>query len=104
MRRLFQTSLASLFLCTLAGCGGDGGVVGETNSGFTVAGGVAQKGPLLKGSHVWIDELNPLTYAPSGYTYDLLTKDNQGRFDSSAINFTRQHIQTFAEGYYFVAP
>ncbi len=92
--------LAAITL-VLAGCGGGGEVVNQTSTGFTVEGGVAQKGALLKGSHVWIDELNPFTYAPTGFTYDLLTKDNQGRFDSSAINFTRQHIQTFAEGYYF---
>lgn len=102
MRRYVQNALLGLSVCILAACGGgEGGVVSQTSTGFSVEGGVAQKGALLKGSHVWIDELNPLTYAPAGYTYDLLTKDNAGRFDSSAINFTRQHIQTFAEGYYF---
>jgi hypothetical protein len=84
----------------VAGCGG-GDAVQATQDGFAVQGGVVQKGPLLKGSHVWIDELNPLTYAPAGFTYNLLTKDNKGSFNSSAINFTRRHIQTFAEGYYF---
>lgn len=76
-------------------------MVSRTTSGFTVEGGVAQKGPFLKGSHVWIDELDPLTFAPAGSTYNLLTNDNQGRFKASAINFTRKQIQTFAEGYYF---
>ncbi len=94
--------VAALAVALLTACGGgDGGVVSQTSTGFLVDGGVAQKGPLLKGSHVWIDELNPLTYAPAGFSYDLLTKDNQGRFDASAIKFTTQHIQTFAEGYYF---
>jgi len=97
-----RLALIALAAVVLSACGGgDGGVVSQTSTGFTVEGGVAQKGPLLKGSHVWIDELNYQTYAPTGFTYDLLTKDNQGRFDSSAINFTRPQIQIFAEGYYF---
>ncbi|MDH4480417.1 MAG: hypothetical protein QE283_11120 [Rhodoferax sp.] len=102
MRKSLKIAFLGLSVGILAACGGgDGGVVSKTINGYTVDGGVAQKGALLKGSHVWIDELNPFTYAPTGFTYDLLTKDNQGRFDSSTINFTRPQIQTFAEGYYF---
>ena len=102
MRHFIQHAGLALSVCILAACGGgDGSAVTKTINGYTVDGGVAQKGALLKGSHVWIDELNPFAYAPTGFTYDLLTKDNQGRFDSSTINFTRPQIQTFAEGYYF---
>jgi hypothetical protein len=58
MRVCVYYVLAGIVISLLSACGGgDGGVVSRNSSGFTVDGGVAQKGALLKGSHVWIDEL-----------------------------------------------
>lgn len=99
---MIRLALSALGIIVLSACGGGtGSTVSQTGSGFSLEGGLAQKGPLLKGSRVTIAELNPLNYQPSGLSYDLLTTDNKGGFSSSNINFTRQHVQTFAEGYYF---
>jgi hypothetical protein len=102
MKNIIRLALSALSIIVLSACGGGGtgSTVSQTSAGFTVEGGLAQKGPLLKGSRVTISELNPLNYQPSGRSYDLLTKDNMGGFTSSGINFTRQHVQTFAQGYY----
>ena len=102
MKNMIRLALSALGIIVLSACGGGtGSTVSQTDSGFSLEGGLAQKGPLLKGSRVTIAELNPLNYQPSGRSYDLLTTDNKGGFSSSNINFTRQHVQTFAEGYYF---
>jgi|GEM_PF-265150 len=101
MKNAIRLALSALSIVVLSACGGGtSSTVSQTGTGFTVEGGLAQKGPLLKGSRVTIAELNPLNYQPSGLSYDLLTKDNMGGFSSSGINFTRQHVQTFAQGYY----
>ena len=101
MKNAIRLALSALSIVVLSACGGGtSSTVSQTSTGFTVEGGLAQKGPLLKGSRVTIAELNPLNYQPSGLSYDLLTKDNMGGFTSSGINFTRQHVQTFAQGYY----
>ena len=102
MKKLMRVAVSALSVLVLTACGaGSSSTVSQTPTGFSVEGGLAQKGPLLKGSRVSIAELNPLNYAPAGPSYDLLTTDNMGGFSSSGINFTRQHIQTFAQGYYF---
>jgi len=103
MKNAIRLALSALSIVVLTACGGgtSNSTVSQTSTGFTVEGGLAQKGPLLKGSRVTISELNPLNYQPSGLGYDILTKDNKGGFTSSGINFTRQHVQTFAQGYYF---
>ena len=102
MKNMIRLALSALGIIVLSACGGGtGSTVSQTDSGFSLEGGLAQKGPLLKGSRVTIAELNPLNYQPSGRSYDLLTTDNKGGFSSSGINFTRQHVQTFARGYYF---
>lgn len=85
----------------LAACGGgDGAKVGKTDNGFTVEGGVAQKGPLAAGSRVTIDELIASTFASAGASYNLQTTGDLGNFDASSLRFTRQHIKTFVSGYY----
>lgn len=102
MKNRINLALGALSLVVLTACGGgSSSTVSPTPTGFRVEGGLAQKGPLLKGSRVSIAELNPLNYAPAGPGYDLLTTDNMGGFSSSGINFTRRHIQTLAQGYYF---
>jgi hypothetical protein len=50
---------------------------------------------------VRINELNPLNYMPAGTTYDVSTNDNLGGFSLKGINFTRQHLEITAQGYYF---
>ena len=102
MNKVFQLALSALSVVVLSACGGGtSSTVSQTSTGFSVEGGLAQKGPLLANARVTIAELNPLTYNPAGLTYDLLTKDNMGGFTSSGINFTRQHVQTFAQGMFF---
>lgn len=101
MKKLIHAAVSALSVLVLTACGGGSSTVSQTPTGFSVEGGLAQKGPLLKGSRITVAELNPLNYMPSGVSYDLLTNDNMGGFSSSGINFTRQHIQTFAQGYYF---
>ena len=101
MKKLIPIALSAFSALVLTACGGgSSSTVSQTPTGFSVEGGIAQKGPLLKGSRITVAELNPLNYMPSGVSYDLLTTDNMGGFSSSGINFTRQHIQTFAQGYY----
>jgi hypothetical protein len=102
MKKLIRLALSALSIVVLSACGGGAtSTVSQTGGGFRVEGGLAQKGPPLKGSRVTISELNPLNYQPSGLGYDILTKDNKGGFTYSGINFTRQHVQTFSQGYYF---
>ena len=85
----------------LAACGGgDGAKVSKIDGGFSVDGGIAQKGPLAAGSNVSIDELISSTFASAGASYNLQTTGDQGSFDASALRFTRQYIKTFVSGYY----
>jgi hypothetical protein len=100
-RRFLHVLLASLAAAALTACGGGDGTVHQTGSGFTVDAGLAQKGPLVRGSSVRINELNPLNYMPAGTTYDVSTNDNLGGFSLKGINFTRQHLEITAQGYYF---
>lgn len=102
--RVIRVGLSLAAALSIASCGGGGGDAGNNAAGgssYSVAGGTAEKGALLRGSSIRIDELNPLTYAPAGTVYDLQTNDNYGGFSTGAIAFTRQHIQTTAQGYYF---
>jgi hypothetical protein len=102
MKNVIRLALSALSIVVLSACGGGSdSTVSQTSTGFSVEGGLVQKGPLLAGQRVTIAEVNPLTYNPAGLSYDLLTKDNMGGFSSSGINFTRQHIQTFAQGMFF---
>jgi len=100
-RSFVHVLLASLAAAALTACGGGDGTVQQTSTGFTVDAGLAQKGPLVRGSSVRINELNPLNYMPAGTTYDVSTNDNLGGFSLKGINFTRQHLEITAQGYYF---
>ena len=99
--RVFHFLLAALAAAALTACGGGDGTVHQTSTGFTVDAGLAQKGPLVRGSSVRINELNPLTSMPAGTTYDVSTNDNLGGFSLKGINFSRQHLEITAQGYYF---
>jgi len=77
MKNAIRRVLSAPSIVVLSTCGGGtSGTVSQTSGGFTVEGGLGQKGPLLKGSRSKISELSPLNYQPSGRSYGLLTKDN----------------------------
>lgn len=90
--------IAVLLTAALLGaCGG-----GESSrSTWEVAGGAAQKGPLIRGSWVSVGELDPATLQPAGTTFNLETLDDHGRFDLRGIAFSRRHVEAAALGYYF---
>ena len=92
----------------LAGCGGGGGGGGyfssatdSTPNGFTVESGVAQKGPLMQGSQVTIDELSVWNLQPSGRSFNFEITNNLGTFNTTGINFSSPYLSTTADGYYF---
>lgn len=86
----------------LAGCGGGGGGSGSgtsTSGNFTASSGVAQKGPLIKGSTVTAQELNS-SLSPTGRQYTYQINSDLGTFSPSSI-FGSQYIGLTAQGYYF---
>ncbi len=85
----------------LTACGGgDGARVSKIDNGFSVEGGIAQKGPMAAGSKVSIDELISSTFASAGASYNLQTTGDLGTFDTSALRISRQYIKTYVSGYY----
>jgi hypothetical protein len=103
----FRLSAASLLAAaSLVGCGGGSG--GDGSSGgnpppaqttYTAVTGVAQKGPLILGSTVTIQELNA-NLVPTGKQYSYQTHSNLGAFTPSSA-FTSQYLGVSATGYYF---
>ena len=95
--------LIPILLGTLASCGGgnSGGTVNQTAEGYTVDSGVVQKGPLVQGSSVTINELNPTTLQPNGKSYAFETMNNLGTFVPTGITFTSTYLETTGQGYYF---
>jgi uncharacterized protein YjdB/N-acetylneuraminic acid mutarotase len=74
-------------------------VVMASAPAYTAKSGVAQKGPLIQGSTVTAQELDP-RLSPTGlqFTYQILT--NFGTF-SPTSTFTSQYLGLIATGYYF---
>jgi hypothetical protein len=74
-------------------------VVMATAPTYTAKSGVAQKGPLIQGSAVTVQELDP-SLSPTGqqFSYQILT--NFGTF-SPTSTFTSQYLGLIATGYYF---
>jgi hypothetical protein len=74
-------------------------VVMATAPAYTAKSGVAQKGPLIQGSTVTAQELDP-SLSPTGqqFSYQILT--NFGTF-SPTSTFTSQYLGLIATGYYF---
>jgi len=92
---------AALLLAACGGGGGgDGAKVSKIDNGFSVEGGIAQKGPMAAGSRVSIDELISSTFASAGASYNLQTTGDLGNFDTSALRLSRQYIKTYVSGYY----
>jgi N-acetylneuraminic acid mutarotase/uncharacterized protein YjdB len=99
--------LASLVLAVgsvlLAACGGGGGG-GYTPPPpppptYTAKSGVAQKGPLIKGSTVTAQELDA-SLSPTGKQYSYQTTSDLGTFAPTS-SFSSQYIGLNATGYYF---
>ena len=93
--RLVSVLLSVLFVLT--GCGGGT----DTASSYQVQSGVAQKGALLQGSDITINELSWNTYLQNGKSYSFQTLDNFGTFNTSNVPFGSPYLQTTAQGYYF---
>jgi hypothetical protein len=87
----------------LAACGG-GGAGGSSSTPpppatFSASSGVAQKGPLIKGSSVTAQELDS-RLSPTGKQYSYQTISDFGAF-SPTNTFTSRYIGVNATGYYF---
>lgn len=94
LRLIFATLALSIFL---SGCGGGT----ETISTYQVQNGVAQKGALLQGSEITINEMASNSYVQNGKSYSFQTLDNFGTFNPSGIQFSSPYLLTTAQGYYF---
>jgi hypothetical protein len=89
--------IAILALLSLAACGGGGS--SAPSGTYSAKSGVAQKGPLIKGSTVTAQELSP-SLSPTGQQYSYQTTSDFGAF-SPTNSFASQYIGTNASGYYF---
>jgi hypothetical protein len=102
IKRFVKLSCAISAASLIAACGGGQvGTVSKTDTGYSVSGGVAQKGPLLKGSNVKIEQLDDDTFVPKASVASLATSNDTGAFDSSSAVFSGKSIQTSVEGYFF---
>ena len=102
LRKSFHLSVSAVAAAVLlAACGGgDGSMVSKTSDGYTVQGGIAQKGPMAAGSRVSIDELDYKNFASTGASYNLQTFGDLGNFNADALNFRSHYIKTYVSGYY----
>jgi hypothetical protein len=95
-----MTRLAVVFgLLALAACGGSGGSSLTPAKTYTAESGVAQKGPLIKGSAVTAQELDS-SLSPTGKQFSYQTNSDFGAF-SPTNTFASQYIGVYATGYYF---
>ena len=103
LRKSFHLSVSAVAAAVLlAACGGgDGSMVSKTSDGYTVQGGIAQKGPMAAGSRVSIDELDYKNFASNGASYKLQTTGDLGSFDAQALTFHSHYIKTYVSGYYW---
>lgn len=85
----------------LASCGGSGGagVSPPPATTYTASSGVAQKGPLIKGSTVTAQEIDS-ALSPTGKQYSYQIATDLGTFTPSST-FGSQYIGLNATGYYF---
>ena len=93
--------MALVLGAALSGCGGGAGETAvQTDTGYQVVSGVAQKGPLTMGSSVSINELNATTLVPLGTGYDFEIRDDFGNFQPAGTVFKQRLLETTASGYY----
>ena len=101
MNHKIKLALTVSVLGLVASCGGSGSTVSQTADGWQVDSGIAQKGPLLRGSSVTVAELSTTTLQPSGKTYPFEVLDDSGTFKPTNITFTSSFLESTALGYYF---
>ena len=70
-------------------------------NGYTVESGLAQKGPLLQGSQITINELSSPNFQPTGRSFSMEVTNNAGKFNPNGIYFVSPYLSTTASGYYF---
>jgi len=95
---------SAVLVLMITACGGGGGSTtgggtGSPDSSYTATSGVAQKGPLFKGSTVTAQELSA-ELAPTGKQYSFQTNSDLGTFTPNAT-FGSPYIGLSATGYYF---
>jgi hypothetical protein len=82
----------------LVGCGGGS----DEPSVFFADSGVAQKGPLVQGSLVTVNELSANNkFLQTGKSYSFQVADNLGRFNVTGVPFGSSYLLTTAKGYFF---
>ena len=92
-------ALSSL-LIACGGSGSSGGSMSAPQGGsYTAASGVAQKGPLIRGSEVTVQTLDS-NLSPTGQQYSYQVTSNLGTFAPTTA-FTSQYLGVVATGYYF---
>lgn len=118
---VWKPALSILALAALAACGGGGSgngseggsgsesgggrvepaapTVHETPGGYQLDRGLAQKGPLSRGSVVTVNELS-LALAPNGRSYTFETVDDAGNFKPNSV-FASPFLETTVQGYFF---
>jgi N-acetylneuraminic acid mutarotase len=91
--------LIATFLSVLSACSGGGGGAIPPPVTYTATSGVAQKGPLIKGSTVTAQELDA-KLSPTGKQYSYQITSDLGTF-SPTSTFGSQYVGLNATGYYF---
>ena len=91
--------IAAFFSLVTACGGGEASPTPTPPVTYTAASGVAQKGPLIKGSTVTAQQLNAML-SPTGTQYTYQITSDLGTF-SPTTPFTSQYIGVIANGYYF---
>jgi hypothetical protein len=91
-------ALALALSAALVGCGGGS----DEPPVFFADSGVAQKGPLVQGSLVTVNELSATNkFLQNGKSYSFQVADNWGRFNVGGVPFSSSYLLTTAQGYYF---
>jgi hypothetical protein len=73
--------------------------VHQNSDGYQIDRGLAQKGPLSRGSIVTVNELS-LALAPNGKSYTFETVDDAGNFKPNST-FGSPYLETTVQGYFF---
>lgn len=96
MKYKIYLSVVSTSLALLAGCGGGE----QIEDAWQISSGLAQKGPMLRGSMVTLNELSSGTLQPNGKAYTFEVLDDSGTFKPNNIRFSSPMLETTALGYY----
>ncbi len=86
-----QSAVLAAISILLAACSGDDSTVSESPDGYNVSVGLAQKGPLLRGSGVTINELTSNTLQPNSRSYTFEVKDDSGTFMPTSVSFASSY-------------